>query len=56
MKSLDIFGIRVHIFQDGGVKIYARNKAAADKIMEYLLEEGILLDVFKSKRNAEGSQ
>lgn len=53
MRSLDILGVRVHIFLDGGVKIYARNKAAADKIMEYLLEEGILLDLFKSKRNIE---
>ena len=54
MKKLDILGVRVHIFPDGGIKIYAKNKAAADKIFEYMMEEGIFpLDIFKSNRKIE---
>lgn len=51
MKSFDVFGVRVHIFNDGGVKIYAKNREAADKIYEWLLAEGMIpLDKFKCKR------
>lgn len=51
MKSFDVNGVRVHVFPDGGVKIYAKNKAAADVIWAYMVEEGLIpLDCFKARR------
>lgn len=51
MKAFDVNGVRVHIFPDGDIKIYAKNKAAADVIMQYLIDENLIpLDKFKSRR------
>jgi len=52
MKSFDVRGVRVHVFPDGGVKIYAKNKAASDAIMQYMIDENLIpLDNFKCNRH-----
>jgi len=51
MKSFIVNGIRVCIFDDGIIRIEAKDKTQADAVMKYLFDEGLFpLDVFKSSR------
>jgi hypothetical protein len=40
MKSLIVFGVVVHILDDGTVKSYAKNKQQHSAILKYLHDEG----------------
>lgn len=58
MKVLNVNGIRVHVFPSGQIKIYAKNKGAAEKVMKYINDEALLdglfdSSIFKNKRNPE---
>lgn len=57
LKEMAVHGVTVRVFSDFGVKIYGRDQAHSDKIMDYIHAEGLLDDVldpegFKSQRDS----
>ena len=56
MKVLNVNGVCVHVFSNGDIKIYAKNKQASDKVMKYINDEALLDGLFDNpifkKRNS----